>query len=389
MTAPLIRGWCPGALRPMQSGDGLLVRIRPPAGRLTQTQTAGLAMLAARHGNGLIDLSARANLQIRGVTEEGLTPLIAGLSALGLIDPTPEAEARRNVIVTPYWLAGDGTKELADDLSTALRSDPTLGLPGKFGFAVDTGAAPALRNVSADIRIERDSENALLCRADGVHYGTTVTPQTAVRTALALARWFLADGGKGRMATHLAAGATLPPAFADREALTSPDAPAPTPHKTVAGFLIGFAFGQIRAQTLSALSAIAPLRVTPWRMVLLEGQRSAPEIEDIISRPDDPLLHVVACPGAPACGQALQPTRPLARALASYIRPDTTLHVSGCEKGCAHPAPAHLTLVAQAEGFGLVRDGTAAGTPVGRPLTAEQLQRMPGLLRKDPDALSL
>ena len=35
MTAWEIKGWCPGALRPMQSGDGLVTRIRPPLGRLT------------------------------------------------------------------------------------------------------------------------------------------------------------------------------------------------------------------------------------------------------------------------------------------------------------------------------------------------------------------
>ena len=29
---PAVRGWCPGALRPMESGDGLIVRLRPRAG---------------------------------------------------------------------------------------------------------------------------------------------------------------------------------------------------------------------------------------------------------------------------------------------------------------------------------------------------------------------
>ena len=37
MPAWEIKGWCPGALRPMQSGDGLVVRIRPPTGRLTRS----------------------------------------------------------------------------------------------------------------------------------------------------------------------------------------------------------------------------------------------------------------------------------------------------------------------------------------------------------------
>ena len=50
MTAPQIKGWCPGALRPMESGDGLVVRVRVPGGRLTAHQAQSLAALAATHG---------------------------------------------------------------------------------------------------------------------------------------------------------------------------------------------------------------------------------------------------------------------------------------------------------------------------------------------------
>jgi precorrin-3B synthase len=35
---PLVKGWCPGALRPMLSGDGLVVRVRAYGGGLTQDQ---------------------------------------------------------------------------------------------------------------------------------------------------------------------------------------------------------------------------------------------------------------------------------------------------------------------------------------------------------------
>ncbi|MEQ1672674.1 MAG: precorrin-3B synthase, partial [Hyphomicrobium sp.] len=41
-----IKGWCPGALRPMMSGDGLVVRVRPRAGRLTMAQALGIAQAA-------------------------------------------------------------------------------------------------------------------------------------------------------------------------------------------------------------------------------------------------------------------------------------------------------------------------------------------------------
>ena len=50
--APRIKGWCPGAWRPMASGDGLLVRVRPPLGRLTRHQMLALCEAAETFGSG-------------------------------------------------------------------------------------------------------------------------------------------------------------------------------------------------------------------------------------------------------------------------------------------------------------------------------------------------
>ena len=101
-----IKGWCPGALRPMLSGDGLVVRVRPRGGRLTPAQAAASPSSRQRHGNGLIDLTARANLQMRGVTEPSHPPLIDGLAGLAWSTRDPQAEARRNILVTPFWARG-------------------------------------------------------------------------------------------------------------------------------------------------------------------------------------------------------------------------------------------------------------------------------------------
>ena len=43
-----VKGWCPGALRPMQSGDGLVVRIRPRSGTFNPRQLRALADAARR-----------------------------------------------------------------------------------------------------------------------------------------------------------------------------------------------------------------------------------------------------------------------------------------------------------------------------------------------------
>lgn len=384
MTAPVVKGWCPGALRPMASGDGVLVRVRPPAGRLTQAQAAGIARLAGRYGNGLIDLSTRANIQLRGVRDHTYDPLMVELSELGLIDPTPEAEAKRNIVTTPYWLEGDGTLELAHNLARALQCwEGTM--PSKFGFAIDTGPAPVLRNISADIRTERTSNGELLCRADGASHGALVTPETMASTALDLARWFLAGGKQGRMAARLSEGAVPPSVFSMQSAVAADALPPPRPGRTVAGMMVGFAFGQMQAHTLAVLAGIGPLRVTPWRMLLVEGLADIPAIEHVLTQQEDPLLRVVACPGAPACVQGLQPTRALARHLAPQVPVNAVLHVSGCAKSCAHPGATPLTLMAQASGFDLIHNGSAKAEN-NRHVTAEHLMATPEILLEGLDA---
>ncbi len=69
--ASSVRGWCPGALRPMESGDGLIVRLRPRCGTLRAADVRAIADIAARYGNGLIDLTRRANIQMRGLAPDG------------------------------------------------------------------------------------------------------------------------------------------------------------------------------------------------------------------------------------------------------------------------------------------------------------------------------
>ncbi|WP_420395447.1 precorrin-3B synthase [Nioella sp.] len=378
MSAPVVHGWCPGALRPMMSGDGLVVRVRAPLGRLTQEQAAGVARLAGQFGNGLIDVSARANVQIRGVTPEAHPALIDGLTALGLIDRDVAAETRRNLVIQPFWAEGDATHRTALALTETLARDDAPNLPGKFGFAVDCGPRPLLQNISADIRVEATSDS-LFVRADGAATGQPVgSAQEAAEAAMALAHWFLDTGGapdgRGRMARHLAGGAVLPEAFRSQPAVAG--ATPPAPGASPSGQLVALAFGQITAPTLTALAELAPIRVTPWRMLLLEGVTEAPALPGLIHDATDPRLAIDVCTGAPGCPQGLSPTRDLARDLAPHLRPGQRLHISGCAKGCAHPSPAALTLTATGpDRFDLIRDGRADATPEAVGLTPDQIKK--------------
>lgn len=379
MSATSVKGWCPGALRPMQSGDGLVVRVRPFGGRLDAAQTAGLAHLAERHGNGLIDVTSRANLQIRGVSDTSHRLLLDGLAQLTLLDPDADTESRRNILVTPFWRDGDETQALAAELEEAL-ADSRLELPTKFGFAIDDGTSRVLAGSSADVRIERDAAGGLVVRADGAWLGRLVARGEAVSTALAVASWFVTSGGRGRMATHLAAGAALPEALRG-EAEPAPIMAAARPGLYPQGAMVGVAFGQIPHATLSQLSACGrSLRMTPWRMVLSEGMRTMPSAAGLITEADDPALRVIACSGAPRCHEAHADTRALAAALAHNIGAASQLHVSGCAKGCAHSGAAAITLVATAAGFDLVRGGSARDEPIVRGLGREDIVRDPSIL---------
>jgi precorrin-3B synthase len=383
MTGFAIKGWCPSAYRPMQSGDGLVVRIRPRGGRLSAGQASAIADLAEHHGNGLIDVTGRTNLQIRGVSAASHAPLLDALASLGLIDADEKTEEQRNVLVAPFWNDGDDTHSLAAELEQALAAN-FLGLPGKFGFAVDCGTRRVLAQAPADIRIERGAEGELVVRADSAERGRSVPRAEAVDTALALAKWFVVSGGakdgRGRMAAHLASGARLPDALAgDVEPATAIASPGPGFHAD--GAMVGLAFGQMQCATLKFLSRLAPaLRITPWRMILVEGLSEMPQYDGLVTRPDDPILRVVACTGAPACPQAYAETRNLAAVLAPFIAPETRLHVSGCAKGCAYRGASSITLLGTSEGFDLIRDGCTRDRPVMRGID-------PATMRTDPATL--
>jgi precorrin-3B synthase len=381
MSAPHVKGWCPGARRPMASGDGLVVRVRPPLGRLTPLQLRGIADLAEAHGNGEASVTNRANLQLRGVSEAGYPALLERLEMLGLAEADDALEGRLNIVTEPFRCgAHPAADPIAEALAQGLASADYAPLPSKFGFVVDTGALRVLSGISGDIRIER-SGGALMVRADGSATGRLVPdPQTAVALALALASWFLrSDGvgldGRGRMARHLGS-VPVPPQLAG-DAVPDVAAPPPVPGPAGSGLLIAAAFGAFSAEGLRALadSVSGELRLTPWRMVFLPGVTpSAFDAEaGLIVDPGEPLLNVTACVGAPFCPQASVATRALARALAPQVPRGRMAHVSGCAKGCALPGPAAITLVGRAGVFDLVTDGAPWDVPRTLGLTPRQV----------------
>ena len=354
MNEPLIRGWCPGVRRPMRSGDGLILRLRITGGRLGPEVARAIADIALRHGNGELDLGRRGGLQLRGVREDDYAAVLAEVANLGLLDADAGTEAIRNVVVSPLSDL-DETAEgdafvLARQLEAALVADGFLrGLPAKFGFSIDDGGRIGLGAVPADVRL-KFVRDGMAISLDGGALATRILPEEAVGAALRFARAFLdlaptVDPQPRRMAAlvgQLGAEVVFAAAGLEPTGVASPDRSEATPLVGAFPAHVGVAlpFGRLSANQLRTLAdfAASDIRLTPFRAVLLPGVSAdvLPRLSEagFLTRSDDPLLAVAACPGAPACGAAEIETRSLARRLTA-LQSDARgvwLHISGCEK---------------------------------------------------------
>lgn len=381
-----VKGWCPSVLRPMQSGDGLLVRVRPWCGALRLDEAKGLADASERFGNGHIDLTRRANLQIRGLSDASVYGLQDAVDRLGLVDRDAEAEAGRNIMVSP--LAGIDPAEadirpIAHALADLLASDRMLRrLPSKFGFLVDGGGPVSIAGERADISLKalgRTMAVGLDTSAGTDWVGSTSTDEAA-GVAAAIARIFiglageqgrLRDLGEGpfgrlRAIVHKGLGPVGTLSIESRRLIGAK------------GSAVGVAapFGRLDAHQLRSFAGLAreagaaDIRLSPWR-ALYVGARDAAAAQTLmkgaheiglIVDANDPILRIDACPGAPACRSSSVDTRRAARRLAAS--PFTgSVHVSGCAKGCARSVPADLVLVGDQARYGVIRNGTARDFP--------------------------
>ncbi|WP_043526993.1 cobalamin biosynthesis protein CobG [Litchfieldella xinjiangensis] len=371
-TRPRIKGWCPGAWRPMATGDGMLVRVRPALGQLSRDQMLALCEAAETFGSGLIELTSRANLQLRGVTETTWPRLMASLIEHGLVEPSAELERGPQCLLAPEWRPGDATHETARMLLSRLDELPAL--PAKMGIAIDVGEAPVLQTTSADFRIERSASGSLLVRADGRALGTPVgSPAAAVDHLIRMAHWFIASGGgqAGRMRRHQAPL----PSWAPASDSPAESGPRPALGDHARGRVVGLPFGRAPASVLRAAietTTVTAVRVTPWRRLLLEGaERQATIVPGLLNDERDPRLATDVCPGAPYCEQASVETLGIAERLSGRV--EGSLHVSGCAKSCASQRRADMCLVGRAGRFDLIIAGRTDATPVASGLSEADL----------------
>jgi precorrin-3B synthase len=142
---------------------------------------------------------------------------------------------------------------------------------------------------------------------------------------------------------------------------------------------IGLPFGRATARQLKSLCetasalGVGSCHTGPER-VLLFPVNSAAQADAFLQKATalglivdafDLRLVMDVCPGAPACPNATTETRRDAQrlldALREYPAAPHSLHVSGCEKGCARRASAELTLVARNGLYDVIRNAGPDG----------------------------
>jgi ferredoxin-nitrite reductase len=376
--------------------DGYLIRIRVPGGLLTSQQCRVLVGVSDPLGNGAIDVTNRANLQIRGLAEPLPDLLLSQLQQVKLAAPFSQVDHLRNIMASP--LAGIDPAQLMDtrplvrDLDQYLSSQPALaGLPAKFSVGIDGGEQVSIRQQPNDVRlsaVQVDGEAeayfqlSLPNRAEPI----LLKSSHAVAAVAAIAQAYrksLEPGSKSRLKQvmqTLGSQAFLERVQADlsfpflyNAASRSPSSAnfvAPIgifPQAQVGRFALGIALplGRLQVVQLQQIVNLADgygsgsLRLTPWRSLILTDiakadlPRVQQQVEELgLSTAKTSIWSgLIACSGTTGCASSLTDTQTDAKAIAAELdRLDSplTIHFSGCPKSCAHHGSSDLTLVGAA-----------------------------------------
>jgi precorrin-3B synthase len=309
----------------------MLARIRVPGGRLDARSLIGLAEAAAI-GNGLVELTSRASIQVRGLA--GPEPCASVLAAAGLL-PSATHDRVRNILASP--VAGRHpasiaeTDDLVKELDRRLCADPALAaLSGRFLFAADDGAGLVGR--SADATLVAVGDDRFLVD------GAVLDRGEAIGAVLERARMTLDAEGVVRQHRHAGGPArTLglgPLRQRDgRVALTVMPRLA-----RVDGIVL---------RALASLSDDVRLSVARTLTLVDVDPAAAPALPrrleelGLIADSGSGWVGLTACAGMGACTSARFDVRAAASRRAAERAPAAPAeHWAGCERNCGRPAGA-------------------------------------------------
>jgi len=381
-------------LRIVQALDGGICRIKLDGGSISSVQAEVVANASESFARGTIDVTNRANLQIRGVGSEQAA-LINTLLATGLGPRTAAGDDVRNVMLSP----GAGidrqmlfdTRPLAGQILLTLQSQERFhDLSAKFAIQLHGGEALAMLEHPHDLWLcafERGSELRLAfgfagCPGDMPAGSVSLSNGHALVVAVLELFLDLARPEQTRM-RHLLTEHAIED-FLARLARYVPIqavedwqhvAGAQTMHVGVHSqadsdfvYVGGVPpLGRLDPTMLRGAAQLArafgdaSLRLTPWQSLLLPNVRrddAMPVVRGLqrlgfLCEADQALSRMIACTGSNGCGKGLADTKADALQLATLLQRNghvLEVHLSGCSRSCAAAHVSPVTLLAVTPG---------------------------------------
>ena len=400
------RSICPDIYHPAIARDGLLTRLRIPGGILTQVQCQTIAQLLAAIGLEYVQVTNRANLQLRSLAQDLDRDLLTTLNACGLAASHTAIDGIRNIMLSPT--AGIDARELIDVRPLAdawlayLNSHPELGiLSNKFSVGFDGGGSVGIIDRPNDITLLAIGENEFSLHLGIGERGEAPVPVGVILKAdeclpmlVAIAQTYRRGveviGGNPRRKPRLRdvihyyglaefgelvrreIGGSRHFIFKnqqiDRSAVRVNNARHLGVHqqRQTDRYYLGVVLllGRLTGAQIQGLGAIAArygsgnLRLTHWQNVIIPDVRAIDLqtvqglITDLglVQTATHPSSLLRACAGATGCQFSATDTQADAIALSKYLAERFTfdrplnIHFSGCEKSCAQHDRADITL---------------------------------------------
>lgn len=394
---------CPGLFYSTPAEDGILSRMRIPGGIISSEQFCAIADIADQHGGGYVDVTNRANLQIREIRTQINSQVLNHLQDIGLGSRNTDVDHIRNIMTSPT--AGIDREELIDTRpfvrawDNYITEHPALSaLSAKFSVCFDGGGIVRVSDRLNDIlfaavlvdgnvyfrlyfcagaKKEPPNDTKILLTPDDC------LPVLAALTDVYLNHSDISDGRRLRLRDLLntlgcenylhQVQQRLPFPLSRRE--TYPvaqkiDANSQHlgihPQRQQGLFYIGVVLplGRVESGQMRGLADLAAkygseIRLTPWQNLLLTNipQQRLTHVQNQItllgldSSPTNIKSSLIACSGNKGCAASATDTKSHALALAEYLENRVTLgrpiniHFTGCQKSCAQHSQADITLL--------------------------------------------
>jgi len=370
---------CPGIHTLAEMKDGFLARIRVPGGQLKTENLRQIARITQKYGSGIIDLTNRANLQIRSLKKQHQQNLISDLLACDLITKDPEHDRLRNIVIDP--LSGL-VNEVIDCGALVRHLDHSLSLlpckaqiSPKFSIVLDGGGPSQISGIGHDLAfVAKKGSNPAdpLFELLITGHKTLITLKASELTDKTMS-WIntlvdLAKPDALRM-KNLVQSHGLKTILAQLTKTQTNKEIESGPKKTVvplAGFCrqknteqvainLTSPTGRLFDFQMLGLAELAEhysetdeIRLTSWQSVILPhiNQDHICEVWEksealgLLTQEVEQNLQILSCAGSEGCSKGGFETKiralEIREALSDMAFPNlTTIHLSACEKGCA------------------------------------------------------